>query len=55
MDLELHIMEYDRTCAEQWMTTQNIAVKQRVHLHFGDQSSVVDLNRVMHEAGARRM
>ena len=55
MDLELHIMEYDRTCGENWFTMQSNAMKQRLRMHFGDQSLVEDLARVMIECDATRM
>jgi len=41
--VEIHILEYDRPCAEAWYATHNAS---NIFLHVGDQANVTDLARV---------
>lgn len=48
-DLELHIMEFDRSCGEKWYAGQSVHIKEKVKIHYGDQSKEEDLLRVIKE------
>jgi hypothetical protein len=50
--LDLHVMEYDRVCAERWHAQQPASIAHRVRLHFGDQSNAAQLMAVMNASGA---
>jgi hypothetical protein len=50
--LDLHVMEYDKTCAETWYAQQPATIARRVRLHFGDQSDAAQLMAVMNASGA---
>jgi len=45
--LELHMMEFDETCAMKWADSHNDVA----HVHVGDASNREDLERVMQESG----
>ena len=48
IDLELHVMEYDAKCAQEW-AEQNPEIANKVH--SGDASSIEDLDRVYRDSG----
>jgi hypothetical protein len=46
-NLDLHILEIDRACAEAWYAELSLADQGKVTLHFGDQSNVLNLLAIM--------
>jgi hypothetical protein len=48
--LDLHVMEYDQACGEQWQADHD---EFSIGLHFGDQGSTSALQRVYEAAGSK--